>query len=456
VTPLQDLTLREQAAAVGSGTADGAALVDEARRRIQLLDGPLRAVVATCDDDALAAELGAAKPGPLRGVPVGVKDMFSLPWYAPMDGTAVAYKRPGPGLSGVARRLRASGALGVFVTNMHQLGIGTTGHISAHGPGANPWNRDRCAGGSSGGSAAAVAARMIAGAVGTDAAGSVRIPASYCGITGLKPTFGSVPVDGYTGGYSTMSAIGPMTRDADDCLLLGEVLLGRSLAGSVPRGVRIGIPVGPLWDDVEPDVARSCRAAVRTLADDGATLIELALEGIEHVTFAAIVAAGADRLPQLTPDWLKEVFPTLHPTVRGVIKSRLALSANTAHRVGRFRILLRRQLAHTLRSVDVLAWPTVPATAPSIERPQVELRSGRTSPDIATVRHTGLANLTGIPSITVPCGVDRDGLPIGLSLHAGWGQEDLLLALARRYEDTSEREHVDRCPLRPPGGEGAA
>jgi Asp-tRNA(Asn)/Glu-tRNA(Gln) amidotransferase A subunit family amidase len=247
-----------------------------------------------------------------------------------------------------------------------------------------------------------------------------------------------------------------MTRDAEDCRLLGEALLGRPLAGSVPREVRIGLPVGPLWDDVQPDVARACRAAMKALADDGARLVDLAFEGLEHVNFAAIVATGADRLPQLTPEWLREVFPSLHPAVRGIIKSRLALSANTAQRVGRFRILLRRRMAHVLSAVDVLAWPTVPGTAPPIERPRVELPSGRTSADIATVRHTGLANLTGIPAITVPCGIDRHGLPIGLSLQAGWGQEDLLLALARRHEDVSERVHIDRCPLRPPATEGAA
>ena len=219
--------------------------------------------------------------------------------------------------------------------------------------------------------------------------------------------------------------------------------------------MRIGVPAGPLWDDVQPDVAGACRAAVAALADDGARIVEVALEDAEHVTVAGIVATSVDRLPQLTPRWLAQVFPTLHPLVRGILKSRLALSANTTQRVARYRMLMRRRIADMFRSVDVLAWPTVPATAPPIERPRVELPSGRTSPDVASLRHAALANLTGIPAITFPCGVDGDGLPIGLSLHAGWGREDLLLALARRYENASRRAHVDRCPLRAPAIEGA-
>lgn len=456
MTELQDLTLTEQAAAVAAGTATAAELVDDARRRIEELDDGLNAVVACADDDAVFQELQAGRPGPLHGVPVGVKDMFALPWYAPTDGTGVAYRHPGVGVSGVAARLREAGSLGVVVTTMHQLGIGSTGHISAHGSGANPWDTTRCAGGSSGGSAAAVAARMIAGAVGTDAAGSIRIPAAYCGITGLKPTFGSVSTDGYTGAFSTMVGIGPMTRSAEDCRLLGQALVRRPLTTEDGGTLRIGRPRGPLWDDVQPDVAAACSAALDTLAGDGAQVSETALDDLEHVTLASIVATGADRLPQVTPEWVARVFPALHPTVRGIVKSRFAISANTVQRVIRYRILLRRRVAEVLRTVDVFAWPTVPATAPDLVRPRAELPSGRTSADLAALRHTGLANLTGIPAITVPCGVDRDGLPIGISFHAAWGREDVLLEIACRYERLTGRTHVDGCPRRVAGTNGAS
>jgi Asp-tRNA(Asn)/Glu-tRNA(Gln) amidotransferase A subunit family amidase len=456
VTELQDLTLAEQASAVAAGTATATDLVDHARRRIDDLDGGLNAVVRCADDEAVAQELHSIRPGPLRGVPVGVKDMFSLPWYAPTDGTGVAYGQPGVGVSGVAARLRDAGSLGVVVTSMHELGIGSTGHISAHGPGANPWDPTRCAGGSSGGSAAAVAARMVAGAVGTDAAGSIRIPAAYCGITGLKPTFGSVSTDGYTGAFSTMVGIGPMTRGADDCRLLGEALLRRRLTSDDRDVLKIGRPRGPLWDDVQPDVATACDAALNTLVGAGAQVSDIAIDDLEHVAFASMVVTGTDRLPQLTADWVARVFPALHPTVRGILKSRVALSANTVQRVTRYRMLLRRRVAAVLRTVDVFAWPTVPATAPDLRRPRAELPSGRTSADLAALRHTGLANLTGIPAITVPCGVDRDGLPIGICFHAAWGREDVLLAVAGRYEQLTARAHVDGCPRRVKGANGAS
>ena len=450
----QDVGLRDQAAAVASGETTAAALVDATQGRIRAFNETLNAICAD-GGDQVDTELAVVGNGPLYGVPIGVKDMFSLPWYAPMNGTSVAFPEPGKGVSGVSERLRKAGALGLFVTNMHQLGIGTTGRISAHGPNLNPWDPSRCAGGSSGGSASSVAARMVAAAVGTDAAGSIRIPASYCGITGLKPTFGAVPVEGYTGSYSSMGVIGPMARDADDCRVLGEALLDRPLVTELPSDLTCGIPAGYLWDDVEPAVAAACRDAMNTLVAGGVRVTDVRVPNLEHSALAAIVATGVERLPQLTADWMRDVFPTLAPGIRGIIKSRLGVSANVDRRVTLFRSLLRRQCAELFQSVDVLVWPTVPTTAPALDRPLVDLPSGRVSSDIANLRHVGLANLTGIPAITVPCGVDEAGLPIGLSFHAAWGKEDLLLAIARQFELLSGNMYSDNCPMRATQVEGA-
>src|SRR5215210_333681 len=234
----QDLSLREQAAAIASGSLDSGDLLQATLERIEERDGPLNSVVVRFPDEARAM-LADAPPGPLHGVPVIVKDMFQLPWYAPRDG-APGEAAP-PGESAVYRRLRDAGAVIVGIAQCHYWGAGSTGHVSAWGPCGNPWNPAHCAGGSSGGSAAAVGARMVAAAVGTDGGGSVRLPSAYCGVTGMKATFGGIDVNGYTHGYSDMGAIGPICRDAADARLFGEVLMGRSVARGEGTALRVGI-----------------------------------------------------------------------------------------------------------------------------------------------------------------------------------------------------------------------
>ena len=207
--------------------------------------------------------LAEAPPGPLHGVPVVVKDMFRLPWYAPRDG-APAEAAP-PGESAVYRRLRDAGAVIAGIGQCHYWGAGSTGHVSAWGPCGNPWNPAHCAGGSSGGSAAAVGARLVAAAVGTDGGGSVRLPAAYCGVTGMKVTFGAIDVDGYTHGYSDMGAIGPICRDAADARLFGEVLTGRDAdaRGTAPD-CAWAIVRDPWWTNLDPEIEERVRRRART------------------------------------------------------------------------------------------------------------------------------------------------------------------------------------------------
>jgi Asp-tRNA(Asn)/Glu-tRNA(Gln) amidotransferase A subunit family amidase len=166
--------------------------------------------------------------------------------------------------------IRDAGAVIVGIANMHEYGAGSTGHISAFGPARNPWNTDRCPGGSSSGSGAAVAARLVSGAVGADGIGSIRYPAAYCGLTGLKPTFGRSTMQGHHATSTTTIVSGPMCRDAADCRLLGGVLFGGQLTASEPDGLRIGIVPGELWDDCDPEVNAACRQAAEALREAGA------------------------------------------------------------------------------------------------------------------------------------------------------------------------------------------
>ena len=184
-----DLTLRGQAEAIASGDADAAELLDAALARIEERNPAVNAVVETFPERSREM-LEAAPQGPLHGVPVVLKDEWPLPWRAQRFGMAEMLNPAAPGESGPYRALRDAGAVIVGVGNMHEAGAGSTGNISVYGPARNPWNTERCSGGSSSGPAAAVGARLPAGAIGADGVGSIRFPAAYCGLTGLKPTFG--------------------------------------------------------------------------------------------------------------------------------------------------------------------------------------------------------------------------------------------------------------------------
>ena len=432
----QDLSLREQAAAVESGALDAEELLDATLARIDERDGVLNSVVVRFPDEARQM-LADAPRGPLHGVTVVVKDMFRLPWYAPRDG-APAEAAP-PGESAVYRRLRDAGAVIVGIAQCHYWGAGSTGHVSAWGPVGNPWDPAHCAGGSSGGSAAAVGARLVAAAVGTDGGGSVRLPAAYCGVTGMKVTFGGIDTDGYTHGYSDMGAIGPMCRDAADARIFGEVLMGRGLERGDGRALRVGVVHDPWWGNLDPEIERACDAALDSAAWER---VELSLRGVEHQQAAALVCLTVQSLPMLRPEELEQAEPVL----RALTKFELLMTPVIVHQAARIRSLLRRELAAAFEHCDVLAWPTVPAPAPPIENPTVELPSGRAPADPGNLRQTGFGNLTGIPGISVPVGTHSSGLPMALQLQAPWGEEARLFDAAEHLEEATGREFVDAAP----------
>jgi Asp-tRNA(Asn)/Glu-tRNA(Gln) amidotransferase A subunit family amidase len=432
----QDLSLRDQAAAIAAGELDPGELLDATLARIEERDGQLNSVVARFPGDSRRM-LAAGPRGPLYGVPVAVKDMFALPWRSPRDGSL--HEQLPPGESGVYRLLRDAGAVIVGVTNMHFWGAGSTGHVSAYGPVGNPWNPEHCGGGSSGGSAAAVGARLVAAAVGTDGGGSIRLPAAYCGVTGLKGTYGSTPPDGYTHRFSSLGSGGPICRDAGDARLFGEVLFGRALAQGDGAALRVGVVRSPFWEDLDPEVERACHDA---LAAAGWASEELTLAGAEHSPVAAVLRLTLEGLPAIHPHEIEDA----DPLIRALLKYEKILPARQLLQADRVRALLRRELQAAFERVDAVAWPTVPAPAPPIAEPTVKLPSGPKPADPANVAQTGIGNLAGIPGITLPVGTHSSGLPMALQLQAAWGREELLLDAAEHLERATDRQYVDAVP----------
>jgi Asp-tRNA(Asn)/Glu-tRNA(Gln) amidotransferase A subunit family amidase len=441
-----DLTLRDQARAIAAGEVDPGELLEATLRRIEERNPAINAVVETFPERSREM-LAAAPPGPLHGVPVVIKDEWPLPWRAQRFGAADMLAPTAPGESGPYRALRDAGATIVGVGNMHELGASSTGNVSVYGPAGNPWQPDRCPGGSSSGPAAAVSARLVAGAVGADGVGSIRYPAAYCGLTGLKPTFGRSAMAGHhMAEISSTIVSGPLCTDAADCRLLGSALFGEEVRAGEASGLRIGVIRGEVSEDVAPAVREACEAAIEDLRrESGGEVREIALPELEAATLATVLIANGESLENVTRERLNHLDPELSPLGRGLLKYRILLPAAATLKAGQVRTLARRTLASVFADVDVIAWPTVPAVAPPLEAPLVELPSGTLTADQANVRGGALANLTGIPAISVPVG-SSEGLPVALQLQAAWGRDELLLDAAEALERANGRRWVAAVP----------
>ncbi|MEX0973342.1 MAG: amidase [Solirubrobacterales bacterium] len=442
-----DLGLRAQAAAIAAGELDPAELLAAALARIEQRNPALNAVVETFPERSREM-LAAAPAGPLHGVPIVIKDEWPLPWRAQRFGAAELSAPTAPGESGPYRALRDAGAVIVGVGNMHELGAGSTGNVSVYGAARNPWDTERCPGGSSSGPAASVAGRLVAGAIGADGLGSVRFPAAYCGLTGLKPTFGRAAMAGHhMAPVTNMIVSGPLCADAGDCRLLGSALFGEELAAGEAAGLRIGVVRDPVSEDVAPEVREACEGAIEALrGQTGGEVREISLPDLETAAVAGILIINSESMSGTRPGQLNALHPDLSPIARGTLKYRMLLPAAATVQATRVRTMMRRRLADLFDQIDAIAWPTIPAPAPPLEAPLVELPSGTVTADQANVRGAALANLTGIPSISVPVGLSGEGLPLALQLQAAWGRDELLLDAAEALERANGRRWVEALP----------
>jgi Asp-tRNA(Asn)/Glu-tRNA(Gln) amidotransferase A subunit family amidase len=442
-----DLPLREQAAQIAAGELDPSELLDACLARIEERNPDLNAVVATFPEQSRGM-LKQAPDGPLRGVPVLIKDEWPLPWRAETVGAASV---PGvtlePGESGPYRALRDAGAVIAGVANMHELGSSSTGNTSLYGAAHNPWDLERCPGGSSSGPAASVAGGLVSGAIGADGLGSIRYPAAYCGLTGLKPTFGRSAMEGHHIANTETIVSGPLCRDAADSRLLASAMFGEEIPAGQPRsGLRIGVVRDPYWSDSAPGVREACEAALEALRGEvGGEVVEVELPDLDLILPASLLVAQSEEAAHLVPGVLNALSPELGLINRGVLKLRALLPLSLTARAFKVRAKARRDLATLFDGIDLLAWPTVPAVAPSLTEPMIELPSGVESADAGNGRQGVIANLTGVPGVSVPVGLD-DGMPAALQLLGTWGSDALLLDAAEALERATDREFVELRP----------
>jgi aspartyl-tRNA(Asn)/glutamyl-tRNA(Gln) amidotransferase subunit A len=390
-------------------------------------------------DRAIAA---GRKLGPLHGIPISLKDLIltrGMPTTAGSrtfgDGLRADADAP------VVRRLRRAGAIILGKTNLHELAMGVTTVNEHFGPTRNPHDPTRVAGGSSGGSAAAVAAGMGLGSIGTDTRGSIRIPAACCGIVGLKPTYGLVPTEGVVPLSPSLDHVGPMTTTvADAALMLGAMAgtprqAARWLAAAQPAGrpeVRIGLC--DWWlTGLDPAVERSVADAIASFERAGFSVRHVTLEGLAEAHAASGVITGAEALA--FHQQRLELHPEgIGPRVRGRLEKARALSAVDYVRAEAAQVVVMAEFARVFTEVDCLIGATLPALPPRIEAHTVRIGDEEVPVLDAFTRLNAVVNMAGLPALSLPCAQPAPGLPVGLQLIAAPGREDVVLALGGWYE----------------------
>jgi aspartyl-tRNA(Asn)/glutamyl-tRNA(Gln) amidotransferase subunit A len=362
---------------------------------------------------------------------VGVKDVIDVVGMPTTAASKVLHRVPERDAECVAR-LRAAGAAIVGKLNTHEFAFGALTNSPHFGPARNPWDLERTTGGSSGGSGAAVAAGLVDLALGTDTAGSIRIPAALCGVTGHRPTVGLVPTDGVVPVAWTLDAVGPLARTAAECRRALELMAGNAQPPERPVR-RIGV-VSRLFDEADPAVAATCEEAVRALGGD-VEPVELPLhEEISTITQLVMLPEAA----AVHAGWLRTRLADYGPDVRARALAGFLLPS-TAYVTGRrARNWVRSLWDRELAGFDLLVAPAMPIVAPRLDAIAADYR-------LLIMPYNSPAALLGLPVTVVPCGF-VDGLPVGLALTGRRGEDLTVLAAAQRFQaatDWHERRPVD-------------
>ncbi len=452
MTELTSLGLREAARLVARGRVSPVELVDAVLARIAQLNPALNAFLTVTADSAREAARRAERrssragaPPPLLGVPISVKDLI-LSREAP---TTAGSRLFGKGLSAgtdapVVARLRRAGAILVGKTNLHEVAFGVTTVNEHFGPARNPWDRSRVAGGSSGGSAVAVATGMGAGSVGTDTRGSIRIPAACCGIVGLKPTFGLLPTDGVVPLAPTLDHVGPITRSVEDAaLMLGAMRGSRARTAEYlaavdrkPRRLRVG--VDPYYlRGADAEVGTAVEAAINRLAKLGCPIVEVKLPELDQALEASRVIVLAEALA-FHERWLRSRPRSYGPQVRSRMLGGRKLTAVDYVHATEQRVLLEAAFHNAFRHVDVLVGAVLPTLPVRIGATSTRVGGVETPLSEAYCRYNAPQNVVGIPALALPVARSRTGLPIAAQVIAAWGDEVSLLSAARAIERAND------------------
>jgi len=436
--------------------------------RIATLNPRLNAYLTVCEEQAIQQAVraesvfpgkrrvkSARELGPLFGIPISLKDNIHTASIRTTAGSKILRDFVPLHDAPVVTALKKAGAILLGKTNMHEFAYGVTSNNPHYGPVRNPWDEARIAGGSSGGSAAALAAGLCYGSIGTDTGGSIRIPSSLCGVVGLKPGLGRISVQDVVPLSPTLDVVGPFARSAGDAALLFNAILttGTNKGSLIPRKThssrarraKLGIPKQFFFDVVSPEVQRAFDRAIRNLKQSGASIKEISLPLLPETEEAGNQIA----LPQATLYHQKAGWFPAHSADYGEdVRSRLEIGTQVSA-ISYLKALQTREqfiaafhLALKDSGVDALVVPTTPITAPLIGEESTAINGSLHPTRALLLRLNRPANLAGIPAISVPCGRTPDGLPMGLQFIAAVNDELLLLELARNFEQSSPSQWI--------------
>ena len=457
---LLELTISELAPKLKARKVSPIEVTEATLARAHRLQPTLNSFITILDEQAMAqarehegAIARGEYRGPLHGIPIGIKDNISTAGIRTTVGSKVLADYVPEEDAHVVALCKRAGAIILGKENLHEFAAGGTSTNSHYGTVHNPWGLNRVPGGSSGGSAANVAARVTFASLGTDLGGSVRMPASFCGVVGLKQTFGRVSQRGLLITSFNGDHIGPLTRSAQDSAILLQAIAGNdpldpsTVPVPVPdysaalelglEGLKIGVPANHFFDLVEPELEAAVRGAIARLEELGAEVKEVTIPRLEYAATMRI-ASLAERVVTHEPylrEHRQDYEPdVLYPTLAG--QFILAWDYVKALKVQR---IMKEEFARVLQEVDFLATPTTPITAFPIGSKMVTLRGAEYPVGTGVIysRNTLPINAVGLPAISVPCGLTKEGLPMGLQLIGRPFDEGLLFRVASCYEALS-------------------
>ncbi len=436
--------------------------------RIEQLNPVLNAFITVTAESALATARDAQAEiqlgrwhGPLHGIPIALKDVFDTAGVRTTAASGVFKDRVPTEDAEVVRKLEAAGAVLLGKNNMHEFAFGGTSAVSAFGAVHNPWDLDHVAGGSSGGSAAAVSAGLCYGALGTDTAASIRQPAASCGIVGLKPTYGLVSTRGVIPLSWTFDHVGPMTRTVADAAIMLQAIAGYDPAESTSRemqipgysaalqervsAIRVGVARSFFFDDLDPEIEAAVSDALRVLQRLTAGLRDVALPGSTQEELRAAVRAAEAYAYHAA--FLAKSPELYQPETLMRLRAGADVKT-TAYIQGRREVeLTRRTVGKVFEEVDVIVTPTTAVQPPLLREVTKDVNTSIAFGTRA-IRNTSPFNVYGWPTISIPCGFTRSGLPIGLQISGPSSEDAVVLRLAHAYEQATDW-HRRRPPLKP-------
>jgi aspartyl-tRNA(Asn)/glutamyl-tRNA(Gln) amidotransferase subunit A len=464
-TDLAYLTIAEASALVASKAVSPTELTDAVIHRAEALDDNLHAYLTRTFETALeeaktaTEEIAAGRHrGPLHGIPFAIKDIYETAGVETTAGSKLRTPNIPTADAQAVALLKQAGAVMLGKLNLHEWAMGGTNVNYFFPTPKNPWDQTRITGGSSGGSGLALAAGFCYGSLGTDTRGSIRMPASVCGITGLKPTYGRVSIRGIIPLVWSLDHAGPMARSAEDCALILNAIAGydpedptsvdvpaddyaASLTGASPSldGMRIGVPRDFFFDasEVDADVLKAVEDAIEVLRKLGAQVRDIDFPNpddyLDNQVFGAESAAYHE-------ERLRERPEELSPLPRDRVTTGAAVSGMDYARARWRQLVFKQTVTATFRDVDLILTPTAPV--PPLKIADVE----PAGPGRIMARHTSPFNTLHVPTISVPCGFTPEGLPIGLQLAGRWWEEHLVLRAAHAYQQATNW-HRRRPPL---------